>query len=58
MLYAHWAHRKAILSFTEFIHSHAGLSSKSLVTDVRYICISLLSLDVQKVRTTFIELLV
>ena len=28
-LNAHWARRKAILSFTEFIRSHAGLGSNS-----------------------------
>jgi len=29
MLNAHWACQKAILSFTEFIRGHTGLSSNS-----------------------------
>ena len=38
MLNAHWAHQKAISSFTEFLHSMPALAAtvESLVMDVRY----------------------
>jgi len=37
MLNTHWACRKVISSFTEFIHGHAGLSSNSEVLDNGYL---------------------
>ena len=53
-LNAHWARRKAILYFTAFIR---GLTSNNGVIGNGY-HISLLSLNVQQARTTFMELLV